>query len=393
MDIKRPARRLIKDADILLCNDNGEYFLKRKSILVNNRMIEDIYEAGSKSQNLENLECKEIDFNGKTVIPAFFNLHTHLGEAEFEGISGSDWTILRYLNYTETLNRGLRQEEKDKRWKDSAEITLERLLDTGIIGFAAGRSAEICSRKNIPNMSGYPLMKSTKLRNNTDLGIKGFLDYYNTYRKTDCRVGVLLHSLYYTDIREIEIASKAMASGADFFAIHISEDEETRNLEMSKYGEEPIKLLDQYGLIGGNSLLVHCGYISAREMEIIADRGAVVVICPGSNMFLNTKLPNVCTIDKMGISWAVATDGLATGRSLSLTKQLTLLKKKFKDLSPYRLLDSITKIPSGVFDYTGKIEEGKLAAFNVIDGTFNDVDSLVEAITNDRLEYGLYRFL
>lgn len=311
---------------------------------------------------------KIIDVEGKIVLPQLFNIHCHLGESLYQ-IEEGDWTITKYLNHTSKIIQRQSKEEADRKWEQSADIAAEKMIMNGIIGFCAGRSAKIAKRYDLCTMAGYPLMASSKLKTYYLNGLEGYIRYYNDHASDMCSVGVLLHSLYMADRSLLDLTQKCMSFNADFLAVHVSEDLETRVKEIKTFGEEPIFLLDKMGLLGEKTILVHCGCISDHELELVAKRNAIIAVCPISNRFLNTKMVNILDLEKHNVRWCISTDGYATGRSFSLFDQIFEFKKKWPQITNARIWDSITVHPAGIFRrpiYKGCIEKGVISSFIIV---------------------------
>ena len=87
-----------KISDILLYNckyvtqENNDWILKHEDIGIHDGKIVDV--------SLIDITHEAIDMSHKILFPMLFNLHAHLGESIFRDITGSDWTITRYLSYT-----------------------------------------------------------------------------------------------------------------------------------------------------------------------------------------------------------------------------------------------------------------------------------------------------
>ncbi|MCI9032103.1 MAG: amidohydrolase family protein [Clostridia bacterium] len=366
-------RVLLKNANIVVPKREGYDLIKQ------NVSIE---EGHITRQTDMSVYDEEIDCSDKTIYPALFNIHCHLGESVFKDISGNDWDILKYLAYTETHNKKLTEQERKIEWSESAIFTIDELAKTDTVGLCASRSAEICRKFSFCNMSGFPIMNSEKVIEFKKSGLEGFLDYKSEFQSDDCCVGVFLHSLYFNDRESLRLASQAMRCGGEFITVHVSEDSQTYELEKNRFDKKPVFLLDEYGLLSEKTILVHCGYASDDELRLIKKRNAAIAVCPISNHFLNTKIIDVDLLNKSGIDWMIATDGLATGRTFDLMAQAKYLKRFFPDLSYEELFFRMTKLPARFFNrssYTGAIEENTVAKFIVrpFDGG-NPIERLFE---------------
>ena len=337
-----------------------------------------------KAKNVNNCNCTGV------LLPCFFNIHSHLGESIFRSIEGNDWTISKYLDYTEKYNQKLSTEKKARLWKDSARFSAQEMWIQGTVGFCAARSAEIAEEYNMLTMSGYPIMNSNKLISYKEAGIEGFKEYFNKNKSVNNRIGIFLHSVYANDINSLKLAKECIDIGAEFITGHFSEDEETTNLEKSVHGVSAVELLDEYELLSEKSILVHGGYCSESDLSIIKKRKAVISICPISNDFLNTKMINLEKLEELEIPWCIATDGLGTGRTFSLIEQARIAKNIYASISTEKLWRSITKIPGKVFNnilYTGNIEVGVKSSFLNVNYYGDDVDELLEGLMSGKIGY------
>lgn len=332
------------------------------------------------------------DWPGYVFVPPFCNLHAHLGESVFRNIDGNDWSLKKYLNYTNERNEEISKEEQQLIWEQSADATIDEMSRHGIALFCAGRSAEPAKRHGKLTMAGYPIMNNEKIIEYKEKGIQGFDHYISEYQNDRISIGVFLHSLYANDLSSLKLAKECMDNGSEFITIHISEDKESRQNELKLYGESPLRVLNQSGLLTEKTILIHCGYADTEDIEMIADAGATIVICPVSNHFLNTKMPDVQLLEKKHIRWCVATDGWATGRTLSLIEQAQCLHKQFPDVSSEKLFDHITYIPGSLFHrglYTGKIEKNVENKFLRVSYGGDSAEELIDMIMSGYSEVHL----
>ena len=348
------------------------------SVICLNSRVVDVYEN------------HDLDRTGRVIVPAFFNMHSHLGESIFKDIEGYDWSVAKYLEYTEKYHAELTKEEKDCSWLQSARYSAKEMYFQGTLGFCAARSSYIAREYEMLYMSGYPIMNSCKLTDYKKEGVRGFNSYKNTNKSETGKIGVFLHSVYLNDIASFELARKCMNIGAEFITVHVSEDKFTTGLEKQAYNISAISLLDNYGLLSEKTILVHCGWCSDKDLQLIKERGAVICVCPISNMFLNTKMANLYKLEEMGIPWCVATDGLGTGRTFSLLDQIRYARREYPDISLEKYWSSITSVPGVFFRnilYTGKIEINTSSVFLVTDYIGNDVNELIEGLTERTIRF------
>lgn len=377
---------LLKNVNILVRN-TGKWIIEPCNLTIEHAEV-----LGS---NIESFPDYSIDLDGQLLLPLFFNIHCHLGESLYD-ISGPDWNISKYLTYTSKIVDNMTLLERDTFWQRSAEETIRRLIKSGTGGFCAARSGEIAKKHHLCTMSGYPLMLSQKLERYYLDGFEGFSRYVSENASPYCSVGVFLHSLYKADEKLLHMAVKCFCSSAEFLTVHISEDLETRQLEIAQFQETPVFVLNRLGLLTDQTILVHGGFLSENEIALIREKNAIIAVCPISNLFLHTTCIDVYALERMGIRWCLATDGLATGRTLSLIEQAAMLKRQFPHIPNIKILQSMTTIPAQVFHkdiYTGMIESGTEAAFILVHKQhITDIESVLEELFTGKVSWEVVKF-
>jgi 5-methylthioadenosine/S-adenosylhomocysteine deaminase len=113
--------------------------------------------------------------------------------------------------------------------------------------------------------------------------------------------------------------------------IHLSETEQEVLECRARHGLAPAELLDRCGLLGPATVLAHCVWLTDPELDLVAERGAVIATNPVSNMKLAVGgvFPYAAARDR-GIPVGLGTDGAASNNSLDLladAKFLSLLQK------------------------------------------------------------------
>ena len=110
--------------------------------------------------------------------------------------------------------------------------------------------------------------------------------------------------------------------------------------EMSQFvarGTTPIAFLRDLGCVDGRLLAAHCTHLSAEDTAILAEGGARVAHCPGSNLKAGKGVCPVRDLEAAGVTWGLGTDGPSSGNTLSLFDQMRLCpmlqKTKYHDRS------------------------------------------------------------
>jgi cytosine/adenosine deaminase-related metal-dependent hydrolase len=96
------------------------------------------------------------------------------------------------------------------------------------------------------------------------------------------------------------------------------------------------------GLVEPDVLLVHLCEARKDELERIAKRNAAVVLCPRSNLFIQSKLPPLLAVREAGIQAALGTDSLASNLSLDVLAEARALRDRFPAVPVVELLQMAT---------------------------------------------------
>lgn len=110
-----------------------------------------------------------------------------------------------------------------------------------------------------------------------------------------------------------------------------------------RWPEKPVlDVAEALGLVEPDVLLVHLCEARPDELQRIAKKKAPVVLCPRSNLFIQTKLPPVLAVREAGIEPALGTDSLASNLSLDVLAEAKSLLDRFPTLPALDLLKMAT---------------------------------------------------
>jgi 5-methylthioadenosine/S-adenosylhomocysteine deaminase len=169
------------------------------------------------------------------------------------------------------------------------------------------------------------------------------------------------------------------------FVTHCSEglDPETR---------QDVQTLERKGALSSHSVLVHGLSFSEEDIKLIKDRGASVVWCADSNMFMYNMTTNIKYLLDMGVNVCIGTDSpMSGGQNLLYEMKFDreLYKKLYhKSLPEELILKMVTVNPAKAFRLKncGQVKPGYTADFAVFAQTKNNpYDSVVSAQLKDVL--------
>jgi 5-methylthioadenosine/S-adenosylhomocysteine deaminase len=91
---------------------------------------------------------------------------------------------------------------------------------------------------------------------------------------------------------------------------HVAETPSEIAMIRKEHGARPVELLHRIGFAGSDTILVHCVYLSAGEIKMLARSGANVVHCPSNHMRLAKGVTPVPQLLAAGANVGMGIDGM-----------------------------------------------------------------------------------
>ncbi len=159
--------------------------------------------------------------------------------------------------------------------------------------------------------------------------------------------------------------------------IHCAETREEVAMSLDERGMRHVAWLDALGVLGPDFQLAHSVWLDDEELDLVAARGATVVHCPVSNMYLASGIPRIVEMRERGIPVALASDGPGSNNRQDMfeaMKVTALLQKVSRldavALQPEDVLRMACRGGAQAFgqpDQIGAIEAGRRADLVVVD--------------------------
>ncbi|MFI6600023.1 amidohydrolase family protein [Nonomuraea sp. NPDC050536] len=91
---------------------------------------------------------------------------------------------------------------------------------------------------------------------------------------------------------------------------HVAETaDEVRNCA-AEHGKRPVELLHDLGFLRPGTVLVHCVYLSEREIELLAETGTAVAYCPTNHLKLAKGFAPITKLRAAGVRVGLGIDGM-----------------------------------------------------------------------------------
>jgi guanine deaminase len=263
------------------------------------------------------------EFNGKVLIPGFFDMHFHWVQDDVR-LMGKD-SLLQWLDkYTFPAENKF---SNKKYAQNKAKSFFKRLTSTGTIGGACYSSihshaldaamkevvGDFVIGDVVMTMNSPEFLKQEKSAAKSQIK-QHFQKYKKRFAFTP-RFAITTHP----DV--MEFGGKMADKRGNFKQTHLSETKNEIDYVLSIYkkmdGFQKIKtyteIYQKTGMLGENSLMGHAIHLSSREIAILKATKTALIHCPTSNapckqLGLGSGKFNYEKIEKSNIRWALASD-------------------------------------------------------------------------------------
>ena len=135
-----------------------------------------------------------------------------------------------------------------------------------------------------------------------------YLEQLEALRATGVRVGLAPHSVRACTREWLEELGAYAA--AESLPLHVHASEQPKEIEecLAEHGLRPIELLAETGCLGPHSTVVHATHASAGELDLLAEAGARVCVCPTTEANLGDGFCPVEEISGRGIAICIGSD-------------------------------------------------------------------------------------
>jgi len=272
-----------------------------------------------------------LDARGTILVPPLINGHTHAAMTLFRGY-GDDLPLMRWLE-EKIWPIERRLESEDVYW--GTRLACLEMIRSGTVRFwdmywHAPAAARAVADAGMRATVAAPLIdidgRSQEMR---EAARRSLDELAGAGERIDA--GLAPHAIYTVTEDSLRWIAE-LAAERDFpVQIHLSETEQEVIDCLAVHGERPARYLDRVGLLSPRTVLAHGVWLDDDELELISERGAVVVTNPVANLKLAVgavfPYPRARAA---GVQVGLGTDGPGSNNSLDLfadMKVLALLQK------------------------------------------------------------------
>ena len=274
---------------------------------------------------------ERLDAGGALLVPGLINGHTHAAMTLFRGY-GDDLPLMQWLE-EKIWPVERRLDPEDVYW--GTRLACLEMVRSGTVRFwdmywhpeAAARAIHDAGLRAtvaaplIDSGGRTEAMREAALRSLDELAGAG--------ERIDA--GLAPHAIYTVSESSLRWIAELASQRGITVQIHLSETEQEVADCLAAHGERPAHYLDRVGLLTPRTVLSHGVWLDDSELELIADRGAVIVTNPVANLKLAVgRVFPYLRARAAGIQVGLGTDGPGSNNSLDLfadMKVFALLQK------------------------------------------------------------------
>lgn len=317
------SKKLIYNGTILTMDATNQIFKPGYVYLEHDIIVE--VGAWSEDGSMDPLKVQATyayDATGKVVIPGIINGHTHLFQTFMRGVSDhsplaqwlkeiiwpmslamepEDFYLAALIGCIENLKSGatyMMDHHYIHTYPENDASVLRAMVDSGIRGHLARGGSDLAGEVRLRETEEQIFGATDRL-----------LDEWEGAASGRIRIALGPLNLYGCSRGYLERAAVFSRDRNLISHVHVAETSEQIDTTMARYGLRNLELLNEVGLLGEHTQVVHGVWLDDGELALIRDQGASVIHCPVSNMYLASGVARVPEMLRMGINVALGTDG------------------------------------------------------------------------------------
>lgn len=197
----------------------------------------------------------------------------------------------------------------------------------------------------------------------------------------------------------LAVTSELVHAARDFardhelgFHTHVAEARDEEAATVGATGLRPVDLLAEWDVLGPRSWLAHCVHLSDDDIQVLAQTGTGVALCPSSNLRLGSGVARVREMVDAGVPLGLGVDGSASndsGNALAEARQLLLVSRVHGVEHAISAAEALAIATAGGATALGRSELGRVEVGARADLAIFDVSGLNAVGTEPDLLAGL----
>ncbi|MDD2840409.1 MAG: amidohydrolase [Rickettsiales bacterium] len=319
----------------------------------------------------------EIDGKDKAILPAFYNTHCHAGMVLLRG-HGDDKELFSWLN-EDIWPAEAKLKEEDIYF--SSKFAILEMIKSGTVFFSDMYFHQKSTMQAITEMGIRAAISTVEFdlfdKETAEQKKLETMEFVNLKNPCPDRIikAISCHAIYTVSEELFRFAANTAKKNNMFLHIHACETQKEVDDCFDRYDMTPIEKLEEMGCLTDKTILAHCVHLNDKDIELIKKYNVKISHCPISNLKLNSGKMALQELLDEKCFVTLGTDGASSNNNLSMFDEMkvsALSAKNQANLVTAGKVSDIFKIATEngarAFDLNaGKIEEGKLADFILVD--------------------------
>lgn len=318
----------------LLFEDGG--CRRGDAVLIDGDTIKDIGPSDTLRQGNPAAEVMELP--RQVLVPGTVNAHSHCFQILLRGIAADrpflewrDRSLYHYsprMNLEDIYNGALFAfAEMMKRGVTAVGEffylhTFGTESDEAVIAAAKDLGLRICLARTMYDWSGAPAGYVETM----DTAVKNTKLLHRKYLQDPMvRVIPAPHSLHAASTEMILAGHELAAELGTKMHMHVAEEPfEVDQVRAEHNGMTPLLYLNSLGVVDHSLVIIHGVYLSQEEIRVLGEKGAGLIYCPSSNMFLADGITDIPAMMQAGVPIALGADGACGNNRISVFGEMRM---------------------------------------------------------------------
>jgi formimidoylglutamate deiminase len=245
-------------------------------------------------------------------LPGFVNAHCHAFQRALRGrITGGDFWAWRdaMIAEAERQTAELVRREYADTYRELRAAGYTAVGEFHYLGlpeaYAAVDAAADAGVEIVVLLTAYGRGGSDRFRQDSP---RDYLRQVDALRADGIRVGCAPHSVRACPRDWLEAVGRFASE--EGLPLHVHADEQPREIEecLQEHGLRPIELLAESGCLGPHATVVHATHADDRELDLLAEAGSRVCLCPTTEANLGDGFPPLERLRERGIGVCIGSD-------------------------------------------------------------------------------------
>lgn len=245
-------------------------------------------------------------------LPGFVTAHSHAFQRALRGRGeGDDFWAWRdaMLGHARGLTPDMVRKDYEAVYREMRAAGYTAVGEFHYVGFAEAQAAVEAARaagiELVLLLSAYARGGLERFRQPS---VAAYLEQVEELRASGARVGLAPHSVRACPADWLEEIGRY--SEREGLVLHIHADEQPKEIEecLAEHGVRPIELLARCGCLGPRTTIVHGTHADAGELDLLAEAGARICVCPLTEANLGDGFLPVTRVRERGISLCIGSD-------------------------------------------------------------------------------------